>query len=225
MTTPQPRKRPGHWGHGAYAVTVTQAQAAAGTILANGPKRLMGWSILSGAASTTEATAQAVSPAAGATVVTLAGLPAGDYQVSWTVELSGTLAAADANNFQLLNGASVVAASENLAVAGVYPQQGIVVTVPAAGSVTVQAIALGTIGAVYRATLVLSLLAGGGIGQVLDGGQVVGVVSTGQDQVDVQWMGDDGVYVGTSVAVLASAGKLSGCLYVKDDPGEVGMPR
>lgn len=216
MTEQQPERRPRPRHRGPYALSVGQAQAAAGTILANGPKRLMGWSIVSGAASTSEATAQVTSPAAGATVVTLAGLPAGDYSVSWTVELSGTLAAADTNNFQLLNGASVVLTSENLAVAGVYPQQGIVVTVPAAGSVTIQAIALGTVGAVYRGTLVLGLLAGGGIGNVLDGGQVVGVISTGQDQIDVQWMGDRGVELATSVAVLATAGKLSGCLYVED---------
>lgn len=201
---------------GVYAITLTQPQATAGTVLANGPKRLLGWSILSGAFSTTENAGQVTSPAAGATIVSLAGLPAGDYSITWQVELSGTLAAADANNFQLLNGASVLLASDNLAVAGVYPQPGVVVTVPAGGTVSIQAIALGTVGAVYRAQLVVALLAGGAIGNVLDGAQVVGVISTGQDGVDVQWMGDDGIYVGTSIAVQAAIGKLSGCIYVRD---------
>lgn len=201
---------------GVYPVTVTQAQAAAGSAIVSGAKRLYGWSIVSGAAQTQEAAGQVTSPAAGATIVQVTGLPAGDYQVSWNVELSGTLAAADANNFQLLNGVTVILASDNLAVAGVYPQPGVVITVPASGTVSIQAIALGTVGAVYRAQLVLSLLAGGAIGNVLDGGQVVGTISTGQDGVDVQWMGDSGIYVGTSVAVLASVGKLSGCIYVAD---------
>jgi len=201
---------------GVYPVTVTQAQATAGAQLVSGPKRLLGWSLVSGAAATTEAAGQVTSPAAGATVVQLTGLPAGDYAVTWTVELSGTLAAADANNFRLLNGASAVLDSDNLAVAGTYPQPGVVITVPASGSVSIQAIAAGTVGAVYRAQLVLSLLAGGALGNVLDGAQVVGAISTGQDQVDVQWMGDDGIYIGTSVAVAATVGKLSGCIYVRD---------
>jgi lipoprotein signal peptidase len=148
--------------------------------------------------------------------VQVTNLPAGDYAVTWTVELAGTLGAPEANNFQLLNGVTVVLASDNQAVAGIYNQPGVVITVPNNGSVSIQAIALGTVGAVYRAQLVVSLLAGGAIGNVLDGGQVVGVVSTGQDGVDVQWMGDDGIYIGTSVAVLASIGKLSGCVYVRD---------
>lgn len=216
MTTELDFVVPESGSRGVYAITVGQAQAAAGTVLGSGPKRLLGWSILSGAASSTDGAGQVTSPAAGATIVQLAGLPAGDYAVTWNVELSGTLAVADTNNFQLLNGVTAVLASDNLAVAGVYPQPGVVITVPANGTVSIQAIALATVGAVYRAQLVVSLLAGGAIGNVLDGGQVVGVISTGQDGVDVQWMGDDGIYIGTSVAVAATIGKLSGCIYVRD---------
>lgn len=201
---------------GVYAVTLSQAQASAGSQLVSGPKRLLGWSVVSGAASTTEAAAQVTSPGATTTIVQLTGLPAGDYSVSWNVELGGTLAAADANNIQLLNGVTVVLQGEALAVAGLYPQPGVVITVPAAGSITVQTIGAATVGAVYRSQLVVSLLAGGAIGSVLDGAQTVGVISTGQDQVDVQWMGDDGIYIGTAVAVLATVGKLSGCIYVRD---------
>ena len=216
MTTIPDVEQTAPGSRGVYPVTVSQAQAAAGSIIVSGAKRLYGWSIVSGAAQTQEAANQVTSPAAGATVVQVTGLPAGDYQVTWTVELSGTLAAADTNNFQLLNGVTVVLASDNQPVAGNYPQPGVVVTVPASGTVSIQAIALGTVGAVYRAQLVLALLAGGAIGNVLDGGQVAGTISTGQDGVDVQWMGDSGIYIGTSVAVLASVGKLSGCIYVAD---------
>lgn len=216
MTTPQPGRWPGHRGRGPYAVTVTQAQATAGTILANGPKRLMGWSIVSGAASTTEVQGRVVAPAAGATIVTTGALAAGDYLVTWSVELDGPAAAGELNNFQLMNGAAAVLKSDNPAAAGSYPQPGVVITVAAGGAVSVQAVAIGTAAVGYSAQITVALLAGGGIGQVLDGGQAVGVISTGQDQTDVQWMGPQGVYIGTSVAVLASAGKLSGCLYVED---------
>lgn len=216
MTVDLDNGLPAPGSRGVYPLTVTQAQASAGSELASGPKRLLGWSILSGAFSTQENAGQVTSPAAGATIVSVTGLPAGDYSVSWTVELAGTLGAADANNFQLLNGASVIFASDNQAVAGIYSQPGVVITAPANGTVSIQAIALATVGAVYRAQLVLSLLAGGAIGNVLDGAQVVGVISTGQDGVDVQWMGDDGIYIGTQVAIQATIGKLSGCVYVRD---------
>lgn len=209
---------PGH--RGGYALTVTQAQAAAGTVLANGPKRLLGWSLVSGAAVTAENEGRVVAPAAGATITSVTGLVAGDYLVSWTVQLDGAAAAADENNFQLMNGAALVDKSVNPPTAGEFPQLSAIVTVAAGGTISVQAIGIGTAAVGYTAQLTAALLAGGAIGQVLDGGQVVGVVSTGQDQTDVQWMGDEGIEVLTSVAVLATAGKLSGCLYVRDDPHE-----
>lgn len=208
-------------GHcGAYALTVTQAQATAGTVLANGPKRLLGWSMVSGAAATAEGEGRVVAPAAGATIATIGPLVAGDYLVTWSVQLDGAAAAADENNFQLMNGAAAVLKSDNLGAAGEYPQTGVVVTVAAAGTLSVQAVGIGTAAVGYSAQLTAALLAGGAIGQVLDGGQVLGVVSTGQDQTDVQWMGDEGIEVLTSVAVQATAGKLSGCLYVRDHPHE-----
>jgi len=219
VTEQQPEQRPRPTDRDAYAVTVSQAQAAAGTILANGPKRLMGWSLVSGAAATTEAQGRVVAPAAGAVIAQVTGLVAGDYLVTWSVELDGAAAAADLNNFNLNNGASAVLVSDNPAAAGTYPQPGVVITVAAAGTVSVKAVGAGTAGVGYSAQVEVSLLAGGAIGSVLDGAQVVGVASTGQDQTDVQWMGPGGVYIGTSVAVQATAGKLSGCIYVRDcDP-------
>lgn len=216
MTVQQPERRPRHRERGAYAIAVSQAQAAAGTILANGPKRLLGWSLVSGASITSEAQGRVVAPAAGATIASVAGLAAGDYLVAWSVQLDGPAAAADLDNFNLNNGASAVLVSDNPGAAGDYPQPGIVVTVPAAGSISVKAIGAGTVGVGYAAQLTVSLLAGGAIATVLDGGLPLGVVSTGQDQVDVQWMGEAGIEVATSVAVLASAGKVSGCIYVRD---------
>ena len=216
MTTPQPEHRPGRPRRGPYAVSVSQAAATAGTVLANGPKRLMGWSLVSGAATTTEGQGRVVAPAAGATIVSVVAAVAGDYLVTWSVELDGAAAAAELNNFNLNNGASAVLVSDNPAAAGTYPQPGVVITAAAGATIAVKAVGAGTAAIGYSAQVEIGLLAGGAIGNVLDGGQVVGVASTGQDQTDVQWMGPQGVYVGTSLAVQATAGKLSGCLYVED---------
>lgn len=221
MTTQPEAQTHGPGDRGAYAITVTQAQASAGTVLCAGPKRLFGWSILSVGVDSTQNTGQVVSPGIGTTIASVTGLPAGDYSVTWTVELVGAAAAADQNNFQLNNGAAAVLASDNAGAAGSYNQPGVIIPVAAGGTVSVVAIAAGTVGVTYRAQLVVTLLAGGAIGNVLDGAQNVGVISTGPDLVDVQWMGDKGIYIGTSVAIQATVGKLSGCIYVEDvhEPG------
>lgn len=224
MTVQQPEHRPGRPRRGPYAITVSQAQATAGTVLANGPKRLMGWSLVSGAAVTAEGQGRVVAPAAGATIASVVAAVAGDYLVTWSVELDGAAAAAELNNFNLNNGASAVLVSDNPAAAGTYPQPGVVITAAAGATIAVKAVGAGTAAIGYSAQVEIGLLAGGAIGSVLDGGQVVGVASTGQDQTDVQWMGPQGVYVGTSLAVLATAGKLSGCLYVEDPRDDYEAP-
>jgi len=54
--------------------------------------------------------------------------PAGTYTVSWAVELSGTLASADDNNFQLIYNSTVLATSVNGHTAGTYEQDPVTVT-------------------------------------------------------------------------------------------------
>src|SRR5215471_18419592 len=69
-----------------------------------GPCVLNGWSFRDAAGELAlEASGSVTSPAAGVTIATTASLPAGTYVVSWEVQLAGTLAAADANNFQLVD--------------------------------------------------------------------------------------------------------------------------
>lgn len=111
--------------------------------------------VAGGASTTTEGSV--TSPAAGATITSQA-LAAGTYTVSWSVQLSGTLAAADANNFGLYNGATLVATSLNTATAGTYPQPTVTVVIPGGGAtLAIKAIALGTVGAVYTAQLTQTL--------------------------------------------------------------------
>jgi hypothetical protein len=101
--------------------------------------------------------ASRTSPPAFGNIITV-NVPPGTYTVSWTVALSGTVAAADANNFELTNGGVFVANSVNAGTAGSYPQASQVVTVTA-GNPFVQVIAgaaTPTTGAIYTATVVVA---------------------------------------------------------------------
>jgi hypothetical protein len=220
MTFGHYKRPPGPHDRGTYAVTVSQAQAAAGTILDRGRMRLKGWSFASTAVDTIQNSGSVTTPGAGATIVSITNPTASDLQVVWQVQLTGTPSGTDRNNFQLLNGAAVVLASINGGSSGIFTQPNVVITVPAGGTVSIQAIGAATVGAVYSAQIVASVLAGGSIGQILDAGQVVGVTSTGADQLDTEWLGDEGVYVGTSIAVKATVGALSGCVYIEKTPPE-----
>ncbi len=82
----------------------------------------------------------------------------GTYTVSWTVTLSGTLSAADVNNFGLYNGTTFVAGSINPAAPGPYAQAPVTFTVTgAAPDIKILSAAnTPTTGAVYGAAVVPS---------------------------------------------------------------------
>lgn len=103
-------------------------------------------------------TGSQLSPTAGTIITSVAAVPAGQYEVSWTTGLGGTTSATDANNFELFVGATGVLVSMNGTVSGsTYPQTTLNLTVPAGGAtVSIQAIATATSGAVYRGQLVLT---------------------------------------------------------------------
>lgn len=109
-----------------------------------------------------DATGSVTSPAALGTVVSLGTVPAGEYVINWTVGLGGTLGAADRNNFALVVGGNTIATSVNEPVAGEYPQPAETVDIPAGGTtILIQAIALGTVGAIYSATVTVSQITAG----------------------------------------------------------------
>jgi len=93
------------------------------------------------------ASGSSTSPAAGHVIVAGPWVPPGTYTVNWTVTLSGTLSAADVNNFQLKIGTTVVATSVNLGAAGAYPQAPVIITSPGA-ALSVSNIGTATTGAV-----------------------------------------------------------------------------
>jgi hypothetical protein len=107
--------------------------------------------------------AQVTSPAAGATITSLT-LPAGEWEIAWTVEVDLNGAAADDDNFGLYNGSNQVAQSVSGHTAGQpYPQIPVTVAVPAAGTtMNVKAIGAGTATSVYVASITATAI--GGIG-------------------------------------------------------------
>lgn len=103
------------------------------------------------------------SPAAGANIVQVTGLPPGSYQVAWTVELGGTITAGtDNDNFKLASGGVQLARSVNPAVAGQYPQLPYDIDLLSSVAIAVQALALATVGAIYSATLTITPLSAAG---------------------------------------------------------------
>ena len=154
------------------------------------------------------------SPAAGATIATITGLAAGEYVVEVVTELGGTLAAADANNFQLVPSSGPAINLQNQAVAGNYPQEEVTVTVGASGSVTVKAIALATVGAVYSAEI--SLTPVGNVGftvELQDGNEPLGESQAGAGGVDHQWFGGTGVRIKNQVKLHLVQGAVTGTVY------------
>jgi hypothetical protein len=204
-----------HW-RAADALTVSAAQAAAGTLLQNGPGELVGWSLSAGSAITSsDAEARVVAPGAGATITSVI-LPQGTWLIKWTVELDGAAAAADLNNFKLNYGGANPLNSLNPAAAGTYPQQD-QTTIAGAGTLTVsvQAIGAGTAGVGYSASIT-AIPTSDAFGSILDGGQLLAVISLSAGASDTQGPGSRGIRFDNSVAVSASVGQLSGVLYVAD---------
>lgn len=104
------------------------------------------------------------SPAATTTIASVSPNQPGSYQIEWTVELSGTLTAGtDNDNFQLVNGTTVLATSSNLAIAGTYPQQVVDTQLASAGSLAIRNNLLATTGAVYAASLTVTPLSDSGV--------------------------------------------------------------
>ena len=175
-----------------------------------------GWSLRDAVADTAaSAEGSAVAPAAGATIVTQAGLAAGTYTIKWTVGLQGPAAAADANNFQLFNGAAAIDISINPGAAGEYAQGDVVITVPAAGSVTIKAIGAGTAGVTYSGQI--SIIPNGlieTIVEITDGQTFLGLASMKDLESDTHWFGPAGPCFEGAVTLTAISGAFKGCIFV-----------
>lgn len=188
-----------------------------GKTLISGPARLMGWSVRdSGPQNATETEGQLVSPGAGATIATLAGIAAADYDIRWQVQLIGAAAAADQNNFALFFGATQLLTSENAGAAGIYPQTQIEQYGGFGANITVRAIGAGTVGVTYVAQLsgVLRSISGPVL-QLQDDGHEIAEIGCPIFAVDSKWFGPSGIKVRGSLKTVVNVGQMSGALYLR----------
>jgi hypothetical protein len=79
-------------------------------------------------------------------------IPAGTYLVSWSVTLSGILAAGDANNCGIYHNNTFITGSINPAAAGTYPQTPVPVTIAPGDTLKILNSNAGTAGSVYGAS-------------------------------------------------------------------------
>lgn len=192
---------------------------AVDTIVINGPCDLCGWSLRDASgdiAGTGEGTQ--TSPGALTTIASTATLPAGTYTVNWTVEVGGTLAAADANNMILHDSAGIVAQAIFPAVAGSYPQAPVQITLLANSPIQVQSLNAATAGAVYTADLTAQLTLGvNAVVELQDGNQPLGESSMFANGSDTEDLPGAGVQVTGMIKVHVVQGAVTGVIYVRFD--------
>lgn len=179
--------------------------------------RLVGWSLRDAAGEVgLQAEGSRVGPGAGASIVTVSGIPAGTYSVNWTVSLQGAAAAGDTNNFQLKNGAAVVETAINAGAAGVYPQVPAQITVAAGASVTVNAFNTGTAGVTYLAQIELVPVAVPvTVIEIQDTGNILAEVCPGDGSSDTRWLGSIGVPCQGQIKLHIISGTITGVVYAK----------
>lgn len=185
-------------------------------LVINAPCRYCGYSLReAGNELPVDAEGSVTSPAANQVIAQLTGLPAGTYTVNWEVSLAGTLAAADANNFGLTNGAETVTGSVNPAVAGSYPQVPSEIVVTAGSTVAIEAGGAGTAGAIYSAQISLTpVIVADAVVEIRDGNQPLAVFSAGAGGSETEYSGKYGVKVMSSITVHVVQGTVTGVVYV-----------
>jgi len=187
--------------------------------LINGPVVLAGWSIREASGDIPrDAEGSVTSPAALAVIATLTGLAGGTYRVHWTISLAGTLAAGDANNFELTDTSGNVVQSVNLAVAGNYPQPDAVITVPSNGTITIEALAIGTVASVYSAELSIEpTITDEVVAEIRDGNNVIACIGLGTGGADTEYFGPFGLMPLNQITVHLVSGTLVGAVFALYD--------
>jgi len=151
-------------------------------------------------------------PAAGATIASTV-LPVGTYQVSWTLELTGTPGAGDADNVQLVLGATQVDQSVNAGAVGTYGPFTTQVEVDLVSqTLAAKAIGNAVAGSVYRVKLTVTAV-GQQSATILDGSQPVGFISMAAGLADTEPMPQPGVDITNSLHVQTTRGTISGVLW------------
>lgn len=196
---------------------IPASNVASGTILLAGPGELMGWSFReSGAETGLEVEASVVAPGAGVAVATLSNVPAGVYNVTWTVQLLGAAAAADQDNFVLKVGATSIAVSLNAGAAGQYPQTPLQVSLASLQNVTVNAVGAGTAGVTYAVQLALTpATTGQAILELQDGNNPLAEITAGTAGSLSQWFGPEGIRFYNMIKAVPISGQMVGTVYAR----------
>lgn len=192
------------------------ASLVAGNNVISGPARLMGWSVReAGFEANQEAEASVVSPAAGATIVSLSGFGGGVYVVKWTVELVGAAGAADLNNFALFQGSTQLIESLNAGAAGSYPQPDVQDKNVFGNTYAIKAIGAGTVGVTYAAQISITpSVEYGSILELRDGNSVLAEIAVPVVGSQPAWFGPQGIAIYSKVATNVILGAVNGAIYV-----------
>lgn len=163
------------------------------------------------------------------TVLTSFIIPvSGTYTINWSVSLSGTVGAGDANNFHIDQNFNPLATSVNAGAAGTYAQAPVTVTANAGDEIEILNVAAGTAGSVYGATVPpvaasLTLTAGPqGLGTVWYPAQVTLSTTTGplDTSTATVYLGSQGV-PGTLVGTVYSGNGTVALAIPSMSPGQV----
>lgn len=201
-------------GGGSYPLPVNAATTD--QLLITGPAWLRSYSLRDVQANApVQASGSVVAPAAGATIAVTAALPAGTYSVSWTVGLQGAAAAADANNFELVHGATVVLVSVNPGAAGEYAQVQAEFTVAQGDTIAIKAVGAGTAAVTYSGDL--NATPTGEIETIVelqDGSKPVAEISFRSERTQNGDYGKPGVCIETALNLHVIQGTVSGAVHV-----------
>jgi len=204
-------------GGGSYPLPVVNATTD--QLLITGPAYLRSYSLRDVQGNVpVQASGAVVAPAAGATIAATGALPAGTYSVAWAVALQGAAAAADANNFELTHGATVVIVSVNPGVAGDYPQVVAEVTVAQGEVIAVKAVGAGTAGVTYSADL--NATPTGEVETIIelqDGSKPVAEISFRSERTQNGDYGRPGICIETVLNLHVVQGAVSGAVHVAYD--------
>ena len=194
---------------------------APGAIVLTGSGELMGWSFReSGAETGLSAEGAVVSPAAGATIVSIPNVPVGVYTIAWEVQLIGAAAAADQDNFVLASGATNLEVSLNAGAAGQYPQTTVQFAVTSVQTIAVKAVGAGTVGVTYAAQVTVTpVTAGQAVLELQDGNQPLAEISAGIAGSLTQWYGPEGVRFLNRIQANPVIGQMTGTVYARFSRG------
>lgn len=195
------------------AIPVLQTQD--GTVLLGGPGRLYGWSFRENSAlAGQENEGQQAAPAAGTTIVQVVPAAGGPFAISWTVELQGAVAAADANNFALFRGATQLDVSLNPAVVGSYPQISVVDNNPLAQTYAIKAVGAATAGTTYAAQLAITPQGNGtAVLEIQDGNQPLAEIAMTPQGVSTMHVGRPGLAFLNQLKLHVVNGSATGALW------------